>query len=154
MKSDLDNLLACFWEWIQMTPQLYAIESMRQLDLEEYMFPLWDEIYDKTIELVDSNTTDNGAMDSILTAMALDNETEDILNYIAESGGTPFISRIVNLGVSHMQPNARWQCAELIRRRKPPNGDIVLKQLLLDSVEYVVKRAKNAILHPYEKDCL
>ena len=84
MKSDLDNLLACFWEWIQMTPQLYAIESMRQLDLEEYMFPHWDEIYDKTIELVDNNTTDNGAMDSILTAMALDNETEDILNYIAE----------------------------------------------------------------------
>lgn len=154
MRKDLADLLASFWEWIQMTPQLYAIESMRQPDLEEYMFPLWDEMYYKTVELIDSNTMDKDAMDFILTAMALDNETEDILNYITENASTPFISGLISLGVDHMQPNARWQCAELIRRRKPPNGDIVLKQLLLDSVEYVVKRAKNAILHPYEKDWL
>ena len=47
--------------------------------------------------------------------------------------------------VNHLQPHARWQCAELIRRRKPDNGKRVLKKMLTDSDEYVRKRAKTAL---------
>ena len=135
-----------------MTPQTYAVESMKQPDLEEYMFPLWDSVYQTTVDLINSRSTDREDMDSILTAMAIDNETEDILGYISENGCELFIEKLVEAGAGHLQPNARWQCAELIRRRRPQNGDRVLKILLSDEDEYVVKRAKNAIMDK-DADC-
>ncbi|MBP5780095.1 MAG: hypothetical protein J6X34_02535 [Clostridia bacterium] len=109
------------------------------------MFPLWDAMIAETVDLINGSVEDEISIDGILTAMALDNETEDILNYIAENGSESFICRLIERGAVHLQPHARWQCAELIKRRKPSNGRKMLSILLSDRDEYVRKRAQNAV---------
>lgn len=145
MENDsLSSILNSFWKWIHLTPQLYAIAS-RTKDLAEYMFPSWDKMISEAINLVKMSPTDESTIDSILTAMAIDNETEDILDFIVQNCSESFINKLIEVGVVHCQPHARWQCAELIRRRRPSNVDKLLPILLSDSDDYVAKRAKNAM---------
>lgn len=143
----LPSILNSFWNWIHLTPQAYAVISRKQeaQELEEYMFPFWQTMISETINLINESPTSEMAIDSILTVMAIDNETEDILDYIAQNGSKPFICRLIETGVVHLQPHARWQCAELVRRCKPANGDTILSKLLSDPDDYVRKRARNAL---------
>ncbi len=147
-KKPLSGILNEFWKWIGLTPQLYAVVSrtQRAQELEEYMFPLWDVMISETIDLINESPADEISIDEILTVMAIDNETEKVLDYIAESGSEPFICRLIERGVVHLQPHARWQCAELIRMRNPLNKGKMLSILLSDHDEYVRRRAQNAVI--------
>lgn len=146
-KESLPIILNRFWEWINLTPQLYATASRAQgaQDLNEYLFPSWEKMISEAFHLIDKSPEDERAIDAILTAMAIDNEGEGILDYIAQNGSEMFINKFIELGVAHGQPHARWQCAELIRRRKPSNGERMLLRLMLDPDDYVRKRAQNAM---------
>ncbi|MBR1758895.1 MAG: hypothetical protein IJ744_09255 [Lachnospiraceae bacterium] len=86
------------------------------------MFPLWNEMMDATIELVKQEPLEESVLHQILTVMAIDNETEDVLDYLTDHASDLFVSKLIEVGVKHEQPGARWQCAELIRRRKPCGG--------------------------------
>ena len=146
MKNNkLSNILNSFWDWIHLTPQAYAEFSREAKNLEEYSFPFWQRMISETINLINESPSNESDIDSILTVMSIDNETEDILDYIAQNGSDTFICRILKIGVVHLQPHARWQCAELIRRRNPINGDTLLSQLLSDPDAYVRKRAQNVL---------
>jgi len=150
MKKDLlPNVLNNFWNWIHLTPQAYAAISRQQeaQELEEYMFPFWQTMMSETINLINDSPTNEETIDSILTVMAIDNEAENILDYIAQNGKESFICRLIEIGVEHLQPHARWQCAELIQRCKPVNGDTMLSKLLSDPDDYVRKRAQNVLTH-------
>lgn len=81
----------------------------------------------------------------MLTVMALDNESEIVLDDIVSYASNELVHRIVDRGVSHMQHEARWQIAEILLRRKPENALAVLAALALDEDSYVRQRAQNAI---------
>lgn len=145
MKADtLKTLLDEFWSWICLTPQEYAMESVNR-DFEEYMFPNWMEIMRVSKQTVTLALLDNDSLSSLLSAMAIDNEDENILDFVILKGTNQFIEKLIEIGVSHLQPHARWQCAEVIRRRLPENGRTILKKMQNDPVPYVAKRAQIAM---------
>lgn len=144
MNKYLSDTIDDFWRWIKMSPQEYAQKS-RQIDLEEYMFPDWDNLISKVKKTIQKSYSNDEAVDMVLIVMALDNEDEEVLDFISDNGSDYFVKKMVERSVNHLQPHARWQCAELIRRRKPDNGKRVLKKMLTDSDEYVRKRAKTAL---------
>ncbi len=144
MKKNLSNIIDSFLRWIHLTPELYAKQS-REKDLEEYMFPYWDDLLNEAEKAISASSLDNKTIDQILTVMAFDNENEDLLDYIISNGTDVFISRLIEAGIHHCQPQARWQCAELIRQKKPHNYKEYLKELMQDSDNYVRQRANNAL---------
>lgn len=87
---------------------------------------------------------DQAQISNILTVMSIDNEEEAVLDFISETGSADFVDLLIQAAPRHVQPHARWQCAELIRRRRPKHSMSILRELLQDSNEYVVKRAENA----------
>lgn len=144
MNECLSDIIGKFWKWINLSPQEYAQKSM-QTDLEEYMFPDWDNLITKAERIIQKPYSNNEVVDMILTVIALDNENEDVLDFISSNGSNDFVNTIIERCIIHLQPHARWQCAELIRRRKPKNGQRILIKLLSDSDEYVRKRAQIAL---------
>lgn len=138
----LHELLLQFWKWKGITPKEYAMGEFD--DFEEYMYPLWGELMYETEKLINMEKCDNQTMDQILTVLALDNEREDLLDYIEEYGSDFFIEKIALYGQHHMQPEARWQIAEILKRRKIKCAEEVLETLLNDPILYVAKRAYNA----------
>lgn len=53
--------------------------------------------------------------------MALDNESESVLDYFEDNSSEEQLQKIIEQGVSHLYSNARWQISELLYRRKPEN---------------------------------
>ena len=84
-------------------------------------------------------------MDDLLTIMALDNENEDILDYAVDNINLANLDYFVHKGVVHLQPHARWQVAEFIRRKNLVCFQDYLEKLSRDPNDYVRKRAKNAM---------
>ena len=142
MQNRLSSLIDCFWHWIQLSPNQYA-ELSRKRDLEEFLFPQWNDLINETEKAICTLPSEE-AIDQILTVMAFDNECEDVLDYIVSNGTDAFIAQLLKIGVHYCQPHARWQCAELIRKRCPENGRKYLYELAKDPDEYVRKRAINA----------
>ena len=84
-------------------------------------------------------------MDCLLTMMALDDETEDVLDCLTAQGDELLISVLTHAGLRSIFPQARWQCAELLGRRSIPDGMALLRQYANDRDAYVAKRARNAM---------
>lgn len=137
----INTLLNEFWAWINLTPQEYACGSSDN-SIEEYMFPHWEELLNSAYQCIDQS--DVAAITNVLTAMAIDNEEESILDYLTEKANDEYINSMICHLVTHEQPHARWQGAELIARRNPRGGIYILNQLLHDKNSYVKKRASNA----------
>jgi len=131
-----------FWKWAGITPQRYAADKPQ---LEEYMFPEWSRLIALAVEFIDSRDCSDAALDFVLTVMALDNETEDILDHVADNADDSYTEALIRKGVHHPMYGARWQTAELISRRSPADSRVLLSMLLSDSDEYVVRRANCAI---------
>lgn len=143
-KTKLSNLLNEFWDWFGYSKENYA-EMSRQFDPGEFMFPKWSELLEVTEVLILLDPEDDQTIDDMLTVMALDNESEIVLDDIISYASNELVHRIVERGVSHMQHEARWQIAEILLRRKPENALAVLDALALDEDSYVRQRAQNAI---------
>lgn len=84
-------------------------------------------------------------MDCLLTMMALDDETEDVLDYLTAQGSPLLIVSLTYIGLHSIFPQARWQCAELIGRRSIPDRVALLRQYAKDRDAYVAKRAGNVL---------
>ena len=136
----LKALLCRAWDWLGVSSDGYA-QSGYSGD-EEYLFPEWDKLLRATEELVLQEAVD--AVNDIWTAVALDNEEENLLDFISESASDAFVDQLIAVIPDHPQPNARWRAAELIRRRSSDAGIQVLQVLIHDVDSYVRKRAQGA----------
>lgn len=142
----MNNKLKDFWEWFQKTPEQYAMCELQYIyNHMEYDYPEYQALIDFATQVVDNNTKNEDDIYDLLTIMALDNESENILDYIEDNSTDEQIQIIIKLGMSHLQPHARWQIAELLYRRKPKDYLCNLIILSIDNNSYVSQRALNCI---------
>lgn len=140
----MEKMLCDFWSWLGMTPEKYAIYGLKfSNDHMEYDYPKFSELKKAAMSIIDSGVLNVNELQNLITVMALDNEDEEILCYIEENSSKEQMMKIVDVGLSHLQPEARWQIAELISRRRPLNFVDKLRVLCNDKHSYVRKRAKN-----------
>lgn len=142
----MSNLLEDFWIWANTTPRDYAEKGLDLLgDKPEFYFPFFDELLDYARRIIEKDFPTDQEIDDVITIMALDNENEEVLSYIEEFSSPAFLKSLIEKGLYHLQPEARWQIAELLYRRKPDDFKEYLKHLSIDSNDYVMKRAKNCL---------
>ena len=140
MAKKLEEMLDEFWNWLSLTPEAYITKSHTK-DWEEYMYPGWEEMLHETEILVEKSVTDISSLEAVLTFMAADNEREDVKDTIIDLASDRFVEKLVRLGTIHYQPDTRWQCAEIIRVRRPENTMVYMTKLMADTDEYVSRRA-------------
>ena len=140
----INEIICAFWKWIGLSPIDYSVCSEKR-DLEEYMFPMWEELVSAAEDIVDKQQYDRSSINSVLTVLAFDNEAEFVLDYIVDNGSDAFTCELVTLGSEFYLSHARWQCAEIIRRRSLKSHIHILEKLTRDPNEYVAKRARNAL---------
>lgn len=137
----LEKELDLFWEWSKTTPEKYAVQ--RKPGEWETDYPNWDAIYEATEYTLDHISSDADIkfeIDQILTAMAIDNEVENILLLLETK--TKIIDEVILHGCKHIQPQARWQIAELIKRtHSNKHIEILIDMILNDNDNYVKRRA-------------
>ena len=139
---DMSDLLNQFWEWAGKTLEEYAKYGMNQNKGEfEDEFPLFQDLLVRSREIIDNNLLDDFAIDELLTIMAIDNESESVLDYIKDNCLDEQVQKIAERGISHIQYNARWQVAELIYKRRIPGCKEYLARLANDEDSYVRRRA-------------
>ena len=142
----MHDFLKDFWKWANKSPEEYGKSGMNQNKGEfEDDFPLFENLITYAKTIVDNNEIEPNLIDDLLNIMALDNESENILDYIEDKSSDEQLKVIVKLGLLHLQYNARWQLAELLYRRRPENWKIHLNELSNDEHPYVRKRALNCI---------
>ena len=142
----MQKLLNDFGEWIELTPAQYSISGVKNRnERPEFYYPKFDELISAAKSVVDCDTLCEQKLNDLITIMALDNEAENVLDYIQRHSSCIQLEHIVKMGISHLQREARWQIAELVYRRKPENYTKILEQLENDSDSYVRKRASNCI---------
>ena len=139
-------LLKQFWEWLPIPYEEYATNGTPQLHGSyEDEFPFFSELLSYAELIVEKEFVGDEYIDDLLTIMALDNETEYVLDLIETDSSNYQFQHIVSSGITHPLYNARWQLAELIYRRQPMQYDFYLQVLSSDSHPYVQKRAMNCI---------
>lgn len=148
----MNKLLSEFWQYLKMTADEYSLCSMNQ-DLEEYLFPKWEELKNIAYSLIDSEKSDPNSLDMVLLIMALDNEEEYITDYLADkdTGGNfncsdKYIEMLSERAITFLQPHARWQISEVLRRRRTKKSLILLSKLMQDKNNYVKRRATYSYL--------
>jgi len=150
MEADMNHLISQFWLWMERTigksQEEYAKNGMNQNHGEfEDEYPLFEECITYAKYIVDSGTLETEKINDLLTIMAFDNESENVLEYIEEKSTGKQLQKIIELGVTHIQMGTRWQIAELIYRTNNPNAWELLNVLKNDSHKYVSQRANNCI---------
>ena len=85
MRKSLENYIHNLWHWLKMTPRQYA-ECCGTGDPEPYMFPEWEKMLDEVCSLIKRGGLLPADMDCLLTMMALDDETEDVLDCLTAQG--------------------------------------------------------------------
>lgn len=80
-------------------------------------------------------------VDDILYVLAMDNENENILDFIVEYCNDEQIYIIISYGYIYSFFEARWQIAEIIKRRYLTQYEKYLNYLKNDDNLYVRKRA-------------
>lgn len=139
LKDELEK----FWRWANKDPLEYS--KNRGFGEWEIEYPDWYEIY-KSVELeiiyINKNS-DISKIHNILEAIAIDNESEYIIDLCEEK--ILNIELFIKEGYKFYQPETRWQIAELIRKIQTKDYVIYLEEMLNDENEYVRKRALNAL---------
>lgn len=135
--------LELFWIWAGSSPEIYAkYNQLKDKDETDYCF---GNLLHEVEKLLKKSDISDCEYDNLLTAMALDNEVEGILDLCSEIATDQQIVKIVQIGIKHIQANARWQVAELLSRRPIKNANKYLSILLKDDSPYVRKRAQNSL---------
>ena len=139
------SILQGFWNWLGMTPEEYACKGPDLLNSKaEFNFPDFDRFYCCCVDIFDNDRISLEDINNILIMMALDNETEDILDLCCDKLPDQYVDVFITMGIQSIQFHTRWQIAEFIRRRKPLLWKSYLSKLIDDCHPYVRKRAKNS----------
>jgi hypothetical protein len=142
----MNKTLKDFWEWSKTPPESYAEYGFdKNSGVFEDDFPLFDELCEYAKKLVDNNSLELIAINDLLEILAIDNESENVIEYIEENSSEDQLNLIIANGIIHRFYHTRWQIAELIFRRQPDNAKEKISELLIDNHSYVRKRAKNLI---------
>ena len=138
----LSALLCEFWAWLRMTPEAYAQACGE--DLEEYMFPQWEPLLRAAAQAVLCSPAEAHRLDEALVVLALDHEREELLDELDAAAPDASVLALAERARRCPQPNARWQIAELLGRRRLSAARKILAALQQDPDPYVRKRAENA----------
>lgn len=142
----MNQNLIDFWKWADITPEDYAIRGIPLIsDKAPFNYPLYDKLIAYAEQLLQNKNLTREELSDFLTIMALDNETEDILDYATDKATESQLQQILRYGVNFSQFEARWQLAELAYRRRPKGYLKYLRTLYCDTNSYVRKRARNCL---------
>lgn len=141
--SELIQILDEFWEWTGNSLYWRTKEASR-FPFDPLCFPKFDELRNKCIALINTSMSSE-EVDAFLVCLALDSEDELILDSCKEFASSLFTSNLLSVGINHMQVGARWQIAELLRKKDIPNKKGYLNRLLKDPHPYVRQRAFNVL---------
>ena len=132
--------------WIGKNPEQYATDGLEYVyDHMEFDYPGFEALKRLAMEIVNNDSRFDEDICNLLTVLALDNEGANMLYYIEENSSEEQLRKIIKLGIAHLQPEARWQLAEIIYQRRPPNYKNYLTKLSNDNHPYVRKRASNCL---------
>jgi hypothetical protein len=132
-----------FWKWAKMNSREYA--SNNSSGEWETQYEGWPQIYAAVESFVEIFSTEcekipREIVYSVLDAMAVDNECENILDIV--SGNKLASFAIIEAGYEYYQPHSRWQVAELIFRIHGNDFEAMLEYMFRsDSDNYVRRRA-------------
>lgn len=138
----LKSELGLFWQWAESSPEIYAV--LNRLEDRNETDYCTGGLFIAVKELLKRRNLSDDDYNDILTAMAIDNEVEDILDLCSVFASEQQIEGLVKVGINHIQSNARWQIAELLSRRPIKDAEKYLNMLLCDKNAYVRKRAENS----------
>lgn len=138
----LKKLLSEFWDWAQISFEEYCADescfyTKYRWEVEEFHFPKWDEL----LHCTEQQILENCINEDVLTVLALDNEREEILDFIADSATDFQIEELAKKALSFPLWNARWQVAEILKRRDTSFSEKYLRLYQNDPVEGVRCRA-------------
>ena len=139
------NYINDFWVWAGMSPVEYSKNGFNHEQRFEDEYPNFDKMINYAKNLIGDTDITAKKLDDILTIMAIDHESEEILDYVVQNYPSEKLVCLIELGIEHIQPNARWQIGELIYRRKPIDYMLYLERLQNDNDSYVRKRASNLV---------
>ncbi len=144
MKSNeiisMNTLLNEFWTWAKCTPAEYADRGGEW----EFDFPKFHDLIEYAFSLIGKEISDE-EYDDLLMILALDNEVENVLDFLAYNCKGEQLKQIIARGMIYPQPNTRWQIAELLYRTRPEGYIEILQKLTNDPHPYVRKRAGNIL---------
>lgn len=142
----MNQNLIDFWKWADITPEDYANRGIPLTsDKAPFNYPLYDKLIAYAEQLLQNKNLTREELSDFLTIMALDNETEDILDYATDNATEAQLQQILQYGMNFSQPEARWQLTELAYRRRSREYLDYLWTLYCDTNSYVRKRAKNCL---------
>ena len=142
----MNLLLKEFWEWFSMNEIDYAEKSScGNFEKEEFFFPKFHEMISNVELTLEKKHFTDEEIENVLTIMALDNEGENVLDMLINKLSDEMTEKFAIEGIHHIQPNARWQIAVLIGRKRIRNCSYFLNMLANDDDEYVRQRAKNEL---------
>lgn len=147
----LTNLLTDFWKWAGIDSEQFAQIVDPTSVVEPFYYPRFNELRNSCKNMINKQLS-NQEIDDFLTCLALDSEEELVLTWCIELGNDAFVNELVKLGCTHLQPETRWQIAELFRNRGYSSQIDYLKLLCNDSNPYVKKRAQNIVCEFRESD--
>lgn len=104
----MNRILMDFWKWANITPEEYAIKGI-PLTSEKapFNYPLYDKLITYAERILQNKNLTEEELSDFLTIMALDNETEDILDYVTDNATEAQLQQILQYGMNFSQPEAR-----------------------------------------------
>ncbi len=96
-------------------------------------YPHLDELVRHACRLACAKDCSTEDIDEELLILALDNEAEAVLDFIASHCQGRRLEQIVTRGVDCAWFDARWQMAELVYRTKPVDFRAILEKLTQDA---------------------
>lgn len=136
--SELIDMVSSFWMWSN-----GRNDYTQTLPCNSFHFPQFEQLCNLCISLINSPLSADEA-NAFLMSMAIDSETEKILDACKEYANPDFLHMLLTAGVTFPQHETRWQLAELLRK-DIPDKNLFLGILLSDPNSYVRKRATNIL---------
>lgn len=127
-----------FKKWLGEDLVYYLINTAKS-NGETYKYV--ERLINSTENVIESLEVNLNLIDDILYVLAIDNEVENIKDYIIENCNDKQIELIIGRGYNYYLADARWQIAVIIKERYLPKYEKYLEALKNDSNSYVRKRA-------------
>lgn len=134
-KLELDK----FKEWLGNDLSYYLVNTAKP-NGETYKY--YERLINFTENIIEYLEVDSSFINDIMYILAIDNEVENIMNYIIENCNDKQIELIISIGYNYYLSDTRWQIAEIIKSRYLPKYEKYLDALRNDDNSYVRQRAK------------
>ena len=134
------KLINQFLEWAGYAEKKQEIDIAKMTE-DPMAFPYFLTLRNECISMINTSL-DEEELYAFLFCMAIDNESEIILDSCKTYASDAFLQQIISFGITFPQSETRWQIAELLQKDIPRKKEY-LERLLCDENAYVRKRASN-----------